>query len=31
VSAGFKPLSHRVIAPTADHAGSEIVCLEVPA
>jgi SAM-dependent methyltransferase len=31
VSAGFKPLSHRVIAATADHAGSEIVCLEVPA
>jgi SAM-dependent methyltransferase len=30
-SAGFEPLGHLVVAPTADHAGSEIVCLEVPA
>jgi SAM-dependent methyltransferase len=31
VSAGFQPLGGRTVAPTAEHAGSEIVCLEVPA
>jgi SAM-dependent methyltransferase len=31
VSAGFQPLRGRTVAPTAEHAGSEIVCLEVPA
>jgi SAM-dependent methyltransferase len=31
VSAGFRPLRNRTVAPTAEHAGSEIVCLEVPA
>jgi len=31
VSAGFEPLGSRVIAPTLEHAGTEIVCLGVPA
>jgi hypothetical protein len=31
VSAGFQPLRGRIVAPTAEHAGSEIVCLEVSA
>jgi SAM-dependent methyltransferase len=31
VSAGLRPLRNRTVAPTAEHAGSEIVCLEVPA
>ncbi len=29
--AGFEPLCSRLIAPTDEHAGSEIVCLGVPA
>ncbi len=28
---GFAPLEHHAIAPTGEHAGSEIVCLEVAA
>jgi SAM-dependent methyltransferase len=30
-AAGFAPLEHHVVAPTREHAGSEIVCLEVAA